>query len=174
MRWFLLALAVLVALVAIVIVGGALLPKAHRASRRARLGQSPDVVWAAITDVSKFPEWRKTVTRVEALGPVDRKPSWREFDSRGGSIPFVVVESVAPQRLVTRIADPKLPFGGTWTFDISAAPGGGSVIRITEDGEVYHPVFRFVSRFLMGYTATIDTYLCALGSKFGESITPEV
>jgi uncharacterized protein YndB with AHSA1/START domain len=173
MKWFLLVLAVSLALLAIVIVVGVLLPKAHRASRSAKLGQSPEIVWAAITEDSKFPEWRKTVTRVEALPPVDGKPSWREFDSRGGSIPFVVLESVAPKRLVTRIADAKLPFGGTWTFDVSAAPDGRSVIRITEDGEVYNPVFRFVSRFLMGYTATIDAYLCALGSKFGESITPE-
>lgn len=173
MKWFLLALAVLVALVAIVIVVGALLPKTHRASRAAKLHQSPGVVWAAITDYAKFPEWRKTVMRVEALPPVDGKPSWREFDSHGGSIPFVVVESVAPQKMVARIADPKLPFGGTWTYEISTSSDGGSVIRITEDGEVYNPVFRFVSRFLMGYTATIDTYLRALGSKFGETIAPE-
>jgi hypothetical protein len=173
MKWFLVALAVLVAVVAIVIVIGALLPKAHRASRSAKLGQTPDALWVVITDYSKFPEWRNSVTRVEGLPATDGKPSWREFDSHGGSIPFVVAQSAPPQRLVTRIADPNLPFGGTWTYEILPAPDGGSVIRITEDGEVYNPVFRFVSRFLIGYTGTIDTYLRALGSKFGESITPE-
>jgi uncharacterized protein YndB with AHSA1/START domain len=172
-KWFLITLAVLVAVVVIVIVVGALLPKAHRASRSAKIHTSPELVWATIAGYSKFPEWRKTVARVESLPPVDGKPSWREFDAHGGSIPFVIVESSAPQRMVTRIADPKLPFGGTWTYEISPAADGGSVIRITEDGEVYNPLFRFVSRFVMGYTATIDAYLRALGSKFGESITPE-
>jgi hypothetical protein len=62
-----------------------------------------------------------------------------------------------------------LPFGGTWTFEVTPIGDGGSVVRITEDGEVYNPVFRFVSRYFMGYTATIDSYLKALGAKFGET-----
>ena len=55
--------------------------------------------------------------------------------------------------MVTRIADPHLPFGGTWTYEI-APTETGSTLTITEKGEVYNPVFRFVSRYLQGYTAT--------------------
>ena len=51
---------------------------------------------------------------------------------------------------------------------------GGSVVTITEHGSVYNPVFRFVSRFIMGHTATIDGYLRALGRKFGNEPTPTV
>ena len=34
---------------------------------------------------------------------------------------------------------------------------------ITENGEVYNPLFRFMSRFVFGHTATIDKYLEDLG-----------
>jgi hypothetical protein len=45
-------------------------------------------------------------------------------------------------------------------------------VTITERGVVYNPIFRFVSRFLMGYTATMKTYLNALARRFGGETTP--
>ena len=36
---------------------------------------------------------------------------------------------------------------------------------ITENGEVYNPIFRFLSRYVMGYTATMDRYLQAVQNK---------
>ena len=44
-------------------------------------------------------------------------------------------------------------------------------LTVTEDGEVQNPLFRFVSRFIMGQTATIDQYLRALGRKLGVDVT---
>ena len=70
-----------------------------------------------------------------------------------------------------RIADPTLPFGGTWTYEIAPADSG-SVVTITESGEVKSPIFRFMARFVFGYTSTMDGYLEALGKKYGETVTP--
>ena len=70
------------------------------------------------------------------------------------------------------IADKKLPYGGTWTYELSS-DGTGSSVRITENGEIYNVIFRFVARFFMGYTSSIDTYLADLGRKFGETVTIE-
>jgi hypothetical protein len=67
---------------------------------------------------------------------------------------------------VTRVADPDQPFGGTWTFDIGP-DSGGARLTITERGEVYNPVFRFIARFVFGYTATIEGYLRSLREKLG-------
>jgi hypothetical protein len=78
--------------------------------------------------------------------------------------PYEAIESTAPRRLVVRIADPTLPFGGTWTYDITPA-GQSCSLTITEDGEVYNPLFRFVSRFIIGQTATLDAYIKALNAK---------
>ncbi len=74
---------------------------------------------------------------------------------------------------MVRIADRKLPFGGTWSFDIAPAAGGESDLRVTEDGEVYNPIFRFMARFVFGYTASIEGYLRDLGTKFGQTVRIE-
>jgi hypothetical protein len=165
--------AVIFAIVLVVVTIGAFLPQQHISTCAARFQQSPYAIWEAITDYGKFPAWRKDVVRVEALPEVNGKPAWREFGRQGGSIPYQVMVMVPPRALVTRIADPKLPFGGTWTYEISSSPDGGSLLRVTEDGEIYNPIFRFVSRFVLGYSRTQEEYLRALGAKFGQSVTIE-
>jgi hypothetical protein len=77
------------------------------------------------------------------------------------------VEEKTPSRRVTRIADKNLPFGGTWTIEISPN-AEGSVVRITEDGEIHNAIFRFMARFFFGYTSSIEGYLRDLGRHFGE------
>jgi hypothetical protein len=76
-----------------------------------------------------------------------------------------------PRQLVTRIADAKLPFGGTWTWDLSPENGGTRVV-VTERGVIRSPIFRLMSRFIFGYTGTMDAYLNALAKHFGESAAP--
>ena len=71
-----------------------------------------------------------------------------------------------PSLLVARIADPKLPFGGTWTYRIAPA-AGGSDLTITEDGEVYNVFFRFMSRFVFGHHATMDGFIKHLAGTHG-------
>jgi uncharacterized protein YndB with AHSA1/START domain len=172
MKWFWIILAVVAGLVVIVVVIGSLVPQKHVATRAARFGQPPDIIWAAMTDIPAFPSWRPGVKSVERLPDRNGLPAWREVDNRGQAIPFEVIEWTPPQTLVVRIADSKLPFGGTWTYALRAAQGG-SELRITENGEVYNPIFRFVSRFILGYHGTIEAYLKGLGRKFGETVQLE-
>ena len=68
--------------------------------------------------------------------------------------------SEPPRLLVVRI-DPGLPFGGTWTYEVAPVPGG-STLTITENGEIYNPLFRFMARYIFGYEGTIETYMAAL------------
>ena len=167
MRALLAFLVMLVALLVVIVVVGALLPKKHEAHSTARYQAKPEAVWATITDYKAFPQWRRDVRSVDALPPQNGLPAWREHGGNG-DIPYEVVELKPPTRLVTRIADPKLPFGGTWEYDLQPAPGGGSVLTITEHGEIYNPVFRFMSRYVMGQHLTMNRYLRSLGRKFGE------
>ena len=168
MKWLWIVLAILAGLVVIVAAIGALLPQKHVATRAARFHEPPDAVWAAITDIAAFPNWRPGVKSVERLPDHNGLPAWREMDNHGQYIPYEVTEWVPPRKLVVRIADSKLPFGGTWTYTLQGV-GGGSELRITENGEIYNPVFRFVSRFILGYRGTIEAYLRALEKKFGET-----
>lgn len=176
MKWIIIVVAVIATLVVIVVAVGFALPEKHTAARVARYRASPEQVWATITDISAFPAWRRDVKSVEPLPAVDGLPSWRELGS-DGAITYRVVTATppspaAPGRLVTRIADKSLPFGGEWEYEVST-DGAGSRLTITERGEVYNPVYRFVSRFVMGHTATIDAYLRNLRAKLGEPGTTD-
>jgi uncharacterized protein YndB with AHSA1/START domain len=162
MKWLFIVVAVLVALAAVIAIVGWSLPVKHVASRQRTVAASPDVVWRTITDVDAFPSWRsdvKSVERVGTAGPV----TWIEHGS-SGRITFAIDASDPPRRLVTRIADPNLPFGGNWTYELAPA-GAGTRVTITENGEIYNPVFRAVARFVLGYEATMTSYLDALEKK---------
>ena len=173
MKWLLLAVVALVALIVAVIVIGALLPRNHTVTRAIRLKPPPQAVWQAITDYNKFPAWRHDVEKVEPLPAAQGKSGWIETVKGAGRIPLEITESVAPQHLVTHIADLNLPFGGDWVYTITPDAAGSSIVRITENGFVSNPFFRFMSKFVFGQRTTVDNYLKALGAKFGETVTLE-
>ena len=170
MRWVLGVVGLLVLVVVVVVAVGYTLPQSHVASSSARYRASPEAVWASLTDVAAYPTWRTGVTRVELLPGENGQTEWREYGSE--TITFRIVEKDPPRRLVTRIADEGLPFGGRWIYEL-APLDSGTRLTITEQGEIYNPVFRFVSRFVLGYTSTMDDVLRALGTKHGEVVTPE-
>jgi len=170
MRLLLYLLIALAAVVVAVVLIGMALPQAHVARRRATYRQPPEVVWQAITTIEEFPRWRSDVKRIDRADH-DGRIAWREI-GRNGELPLEIVEAQPRARLVTRIAGAKLPFGGTWTYELAPA-AGGTTLTITENGEVYNPIFRFVSRFVIGHDATANSYLRALGGKFGENTEPQ-
>jgi hypothetical protein len=149
---------------------GALLPKRHEATRAAVYRRSPGELYAAIREFAAMASWRTGLERVELLPPREGRACFREI-SPHQSITYLVLEDRPPERLVTRIADEALPFGGTWTYEITPGPGG-SRLRITERGEVMNVLFRFMARFVLGYTGTMNAYLSDLGKKFGEATVP--
>ena len=155
---------VLAAIVLTVVAIGYALPAAHVAAAQLRVAHPAQQVFRAVADVESYPTWRSDVTRVEMLTP-DAGKRWREHGSNG-EITFEVVEAQPPLRLVSRIADRDLPFGGSWTFEFTPE-NGGTLLTITERGEVYNPVFRFMSRFVFGHTATIDQFLADLKKHLG-------
>ena len=171
MKWILWIGGSLVTLVGVVALIGAMLPLRHSASRRARFRVAPDALYAVIAGP---PDWRTGVKSFGVLPDQDGRKQWWEEDSHRQKVTYELMESRPPVRLVTRIADRNLPFGGAWTLDISPTPDGGSELRIREDGEIYNVIFRFMARFFFGYTSSIETYLQDLGAKFGQPVTIEI
>jgi hypothetical protein len=164
MRYVLIAAGVILAAVLVVVAIGWRLPVAHVATRSVQLSAAPESVFALISRVEDYPSWRSEVKSVDLM----TEPGPRRFREHGsnGAILFEVVESSPPRRLVTQIADQSLPYGGRWIYEVAPA-NRGSELRITEEGEVYNPIFRFVSRFIMGHTATLDRYLADVRKRFG-------
>ncbi len=167
MRWILIVGGVLVGIVLAMYLAGGLLPKGHVASRDITVRATPESVWAVITDVAAFPTWRPDVRSVEILPSANGQAAWRER-GRHGDIAFRVVEAHPPVRLVGEIADPDLPYGGRWIYVITPGPNG-TRLEITEEGEVYNPLFRFLSRFVFGHTSSIETYLQALDKHVADN-----
>lgn len=158
-RTLLIALAV-IGLVIVVVVGvGYQLPVEHVASGSALIPQPPDRVFEVLASVERYPSWRSDVQGVDVLSA--QKPKrWRER-GKFGDITFEEVEQRPASRLVTRIADTSQGFGGSWTIELQP-DGGGTRVTITEHGQVFNPVFRFMSRFVFGHTATIEAFLADL------------
>ena len=163
MRWIIYIVAGLALIAAAVALVGAMLPKVHTASRTARVAMPPDALYTVLSDVDHYTTWRKDVKSLARLPDRDGRPAWVE-DVGGMKIPMYFERMEPPSLLVARIADPKLPFGGTWTYRIAAAPGG-SDLTITEDGEVSNVIFRFMSRFVFGHHATMDAFLKHLQAR---------
>jgi hypothetical protein len=166
LRLLLFVVGILVLSILAIIAIGYSLPVSHVATRAIVLREKPEQVFALISDFKDEPAWRSDVRRVEILPEEDGHTRFRETSTHG-AITMVVLESTPPQRLVSKIEGKNLPFGGRWIFDIFPA-AEGCRLNITERGEIYNPVFRFVSRYMIGYTGTIDGYLRSAAKKLGE------
>lgn len=167
MRWLIWSVVAVVAIAGVVVIVGWLLPAKHEASRSAQFKQPPHDLYAAVSDVGGYATWFEGVSRIEMLDSANGRIRFREH-TNSGPIVMEVTEASPPSRFVTAIADPDQPFGGTWTFEITPEQGG-SRVTITERGEIYNPIFRFMARFIFGYTSTMEGYLRSLARKFEES-----
>jgi uncharacterized protein YndB with AHSA1/START domain len=139
---------------------GLLLPVAHHVVVSRVVPAVPEAVWTALTDVDAFPAWRPGVQAVRRLEDDEGLPGWVET-AHGRSMTLRVDALDPPRRMVTRIADREAPFGGTWTYELEPH-ADGTLVRITEDGEIHNPIFRLVARYVLGYETTISGYLDAL------------
>ncbi len=168
MKWLLILAPIAVALIVAVgtaLLIGAFIPRTHTATRSARFRAPPERVWAVITNFADHPSWRG-LKAIERLPDRNGHPVWKETSGWGDEIP-IEIEAIDPPRMMRgRIIDEKLPFGGTWTYELSAEDGG-SLLRITEDGFIKPAMFRYIAR-VIGYAATMEKYLKALGSRLGE------
>jgi hypothetical protein len=162
--WILIVLAAVAILIAVI---GSSLPKKHSVSRSVRLPVQPDVLYGVLADVDRYAAWRPGVTTLNRLPDRYGLPAWVETTGNG-RLPMAFERMDRPSLLTARITDTSLPFGGTWTYRISPA-AEGSELTITEDGEVYNPIFRFMARFVFGHTATIDAFMADLRTKVGTS-----
>src|ERR1035441_6963593 len=107
MKWIILIGAAVVLLAAAVALIGALLPRAHRATRQARYRQKPEAIYFALAGPV---DWRSDVKASGNLPDRDGRKQWWEQDTHGQKIAYELVEDKMPSRRVTRIAEKNLPF----------------------------------------------------------------
>jgi Polyketide cyclase / dehydrase and lipid transport len=160
------AIIVLIGSVALIVAMiGAMLPQRHIATRSASFHAPPERLFALIAGPQ---DWRPDVRSCELLTQ-DGRSYQREVSRRGETILYEIAQSRPPVAIESRIATPNLAYSGSWTFALEPL-GATTRVRVTEDGEVYNPIFRFVSKFVLGQTATQDKYLRAMGKATGEDM----
>jgi hypothetical protein len=150
---------VVVLLVALAFFIGSRLPVDHTAARSLKLGKPPAEVYAVVRNFGDASAWRTDVKRVEVLAN-DR---FREHGANG-VVTYQIVSDIPAKQLVTQIMDLDLGYSGSWAYDF-APSAEGTILTITERGSVTNPLFRFMSRYVFGHTATIDGYLKSLDGR---------
>ena len=161
------SLALLVGIMALI---GSTLPRTHDVRRSIFLHKSPEDVYAVVRDFAAAPKWCSDLKEVE-VEPSQGGPVYFREIGKNDTVNYELVEDVPAQRMVTRIRDTDLGYGGTWTYTF-VPENGGTRLSIREDGEVSNVLFRFMLRYVFGTTATLDTYLHSLAKHFGEDATP--
>lgn len=167
-RWIGTVLGLLVFVVLVLIGVGTALPVHHRSTCSADIAMPVDKIWETVYDVQGS-TWRSNISRVDFPTPgAAVGDKWVEVDRSGNSVEYQRVSAERDRRLVVRVVDQAAPFGGSWTYQFSPLPGG-TRLSIVEDGEIYNPIFRLVSRYVTGYSATMHSYLTDLGKHFNQS-----
>jgi hypothetical protein len=169
-KWLLGIAGVVVGLVLLVVIVGALTPVEHHVSRTLVTKQSPQAIWDAINDHVNEPKWRDDIAGVNSVGDRNGKPVWQENYKDGNTLQLATTESTPPTRMVREIAE-EGPFSGRWEIDI-VPTGEGTKVTITENGKIPNPIFRFISKYVIGQTTQMERYLTNLAKKFGE--TPNI
>jgi len=155
MTYVLIITGVIAALLISVLVIGYLLPVKHVAGVRAVLDCSVERLWRRLTEFSEYPDWRRGLKQVTRVND----DTWNETDQSGDSISYQSVEILPKRRFVRRIANKDLPFGGTWTIELAELGPKKTRVNISEAGEIYNPVFRFVSRFITGRHGSMSAFM---------------
>ena len=147
----------LVCAVGAMLVLGSRLPQAHTVSATASVAASQQRVWQLIEDVDKQPTWRTGLKAVEPMAPQNGHRCWIEVQTQM-RMPLCEDLSAPPSTRIVRIADPKLPFGGTWTYQVEAAGPDASRLTITENGTTGPAMWRFLGHYLFHEDSSIRQY----------------
>ena len=163
MNVLLIMMELLLIAIGLVLLIGWWLPVQHNASRSILLDAEIARVWQKLVSYENMPQWRLELQSVEQVGAL----AWKETTKQGKSITFATIEEIQPRRLVRKIAGQGLMFGGSWTFKLQPL-GLQTQLTISENGEVYHPLFRFVAKYIIGHHRSMDKYLQQLLSSLAE------
>ena len=153
-------LLLLVAAGGLIYADGSRLPVNHSVSVTGVVAAPPEKVFALITDVKNSYVWRPAVKSVTTLEPDQGRDHWVEHLAHGQFMTFMATRTDPPNRREVQRDDPGASYGGKWTYELSPGPAPATTtLRITEDGFIKPPIYRFVMARIMGPTKNLDAYM---------------
>lgn len=156
----LLALAALIILIGVIAYAdGSCLPVNHSSSVTGIVNAPPVKVYAIITDVAAGPTWRPEIKSVQLLPTEAGHDHWTEDMGHGQTMTFLATTSSPTHREVL-LDVPGAAYGGTWIYDLAPGPTPTqTTLKITENGFINPPLYRFIMHHLIGMTHNLDTYM---------------
>ena len=148
---------------------GLSIPAHQTHTRSITLKQTPDAIFARLSDLSKMPAWSRNLEKVEMLPPIDGKETTHQTFKGNMAMTVVTHESVPPRRLVRSVVDDKKIFEGSWEYDITPTADGSQIV-LTENSEMQNALFRLMTK-IFGQTKYMDEHLEDIAKSFGETVT---
>jgi len=149
-------------------IGKGLDPK-HIVTASLQIDQPPAVVHALVANLEAWPSWCRKVQKVEKLPDRDGHPTVRRFMGRNRMVLKVTVNH-APSRFAILIDDESKFFGGIREYHVST-DASGTLLKLTEHGEVGPAIPRFMLRYIVDPAMYLKSHLRDVARHFGEPPT---
>jgi hypothetical protein len=156
-KLLLLFIVVVAGFVLVAMVMGANLPHEHTAAASAEIAAPQAQIWQLLEDVNKQPTWRTGLLAIEPMQPQNGHICWTEVQKHM-RMPLCEDITTAQSTRVVRIADPSLPFGGTWTYELQPIGANATRLTITEKGTTGPALFRFIGHYIYHEDTMIKQY----------------
>ena len=162
-RLLLFAIGCVLLLILVAFAMGATLPQDHSVTVTGTVNAAPDKTFAILTDVGAGNTWRSNVKSVEVLPRDHGRDTWIEDLGGGMKMTFVATTTVPPGpdgHGVRKVLVKDENWGGTWTYDLTPGPSANTTtLKITEDGFIKPPIYRFVMQYVFTPTHNLKVYL---------------
>jgi hypothetical protein len=135
-------------------------PMRHEVIRSATLDAPVDAVFAMVSDVERYPQWRSDITTVERLPDDGAGARFREISGKG-AVTYRIESSRAPTEFRVRVDDEALPVGGWRSYSLASSEFG-TELTVIETGEVYNPVFQLISEYAYTPIISIEGLMSAM------------
>ncbi|PJZ69168.1 polyketide cyclase/dehydrase and lipid transport [Leptospira perolatii] len=165
MFWLLVTSITFLGAMLVMLVIGMVLPESHEAEAEKEVEASIEQVYAELRNPEEYPRWKSGVRSVLK----ESDTVWLEKDSHGNHVRYMIAEESRPNRIVIRILTEGLPYQGEWEYELQKLGPRKTRIRLKEKGRVKNPIFRFLSKFFFGHSATIHHNLKELAGRLEPS-----
>lgn len=163
MKIVLLIVSVLLISIALVYLIGFLMPVKHQLSVSRQFAVDKKTIWQILVDFGHHANWRRDIVSAEKVSANDvANEIWQESDNHGNVIRYENRDIIKEQSLKRVIVSKHLAFGGSWTFNLASddsQPQAQATLTITENGEVYNPMFRFLGKTVFGFDTSMRRFL---------------
>jgi hypothetical protein len=167
-------LIIIVALVAVPVVVGFLMPVRYVGSTVVDYDRGVQLVWDALQDVTAHPMTGKMMKSVEILPANEGRPAWLEDMGRGEVITVRSTAYEAPHRMIREMTSANVNMTSRWEYRLEST-GDGCRVTLSgttdiQKGTWHTPIFRLMMVVGGGVKKGLDTQLDMVASTLGTEV----